>query len=237
MIHHFDIEIAKNYGVNVAIFLSNLEFWIRKNIANRVHFHDATFWTYNSQPAFLELFPYWSIQTLKTIISTCSEEGLIHKGNYNEKKYDKTNWYALTEKGLMLFNGLKDVHDKAVIEKNSNKINISGNQPMDQLKSTDGSVEINRPIPDCFTDLKPDKNKSFYVDQKKNKPVDNSKPPQVNPPYEPDRQMKNEYKAIQEHELRKKKELEMRRFSDEPFTKEQWQRNKNAIRSIKEMLS
>ncbi len=154
MQHFFDISIAKKYDVNVAIFLNNLAFWIKNNVANRTNFHDDNFWTFNSQPALLIHFPYWSQQTLKTTIKHCIENDLIIIGNFNKKKYDKTSWYALTEKGLSLYNCLKDELIIARNEKNSNKINIGENQPMHRLKSTDGQVKINRPIPDNNPDIK-----------------------------------------------------------------------------------
>jgi hypothetical protein len=173
MQHSFDISIATKYGVNVAIFLNNIAFWIQKNIANRVHEYNGTFWTYNSQPAFLEIFPYWTIQNLKTVIKDCIKNNLILIDNFNEQKYDKTSWYCLSEKGLSLFNGLKESHDKAILEKNINKINIGENQPINKLKLTDGQVGINRPIPDSNTDNKPDR------EHARKKPVrlfDNFKP-------------------------------------------------------------
>lgn len=60
MIHNFDINIAEKYGINAAIILQNMYYWIEKNRANEKHFHDGYYWTYNSLKAFEELFPYMS---------------------------------------------------------------------------------------------------------------------------------------------------------------------------------
>ena len=54
MNHSFDIEIAKKYSVDEAIFLNHIAFWIQKNIANKKHFHEGQYWTYSSYPAFLD---------------------------------------------------------------------------------------------------------------------------------------------------------------------------------------
>jgi len=146
-----------------------MAFWIRSNVANRTNFHEENFWTFNSQPALLIHFPYWSLQTLKTTIKICVDNDLISIGNFNKKKYDKTSWYSLTEKGLNLFPCLKDELIKGVNEKNSNKINIGENQPMDKLKLTDGQVKINRPIPDNKPDNKQDRERG--AERKKRVPL------------------------------------------------------------------
>ena len=58
MIHSFDIEVAKKYGITEAILLNNINFWIEKNKANEINFYDGYYWTFNSKKAFSELFPY-----------------------------------------------------------------------------------------------------------------------------------------------------------------------------------
>jgi len=143
MNHSFDVEIAKKYGVNVATFLENIAFWINHNIANKQHFYNDMVWTYNTQDAFTLLFPYWSRQNIRTIVNKCLSENLIIiTSKHNKKKYDKTTWFALTEKGLSLF---PHVHE--------NYKSLGWNQPKDWLESTKGLVGINQPIPDINTDV------------------------------------------------------------------------------------
>ena len=126
MNHSFDVEIAKKYGVNVATFLENIAFWINHNIANKQHFYNDMVWTYNTQDAFTLLFPYWSRQNIRTIVNKCLSENLIIiTSKHNKKKYDKTTWFALTEKGLSLF---PHVHE--------NYKSLGWNQPKDWLEST-----------------------------------------------------------------------------------------------------
>ena len=159
MNHSFDIEIARTYSVDIAIFLNNIAFWLIKNIANRKHFHDGTYWTYNTQNAFLEIFPYWSRQSLRRIINSCIEKELMIEGNYNDFKYDQTKWYALTSKGLELFKiEIPEEPAPSLIGWNQPMAPslIGWNQPMEWLESTNGMVGINQPIPDTTTDTKTD---------------------------------------------------------------------------------
>ena len=93
--HHFVVEIAEIVGIEKAIILYNLDYWIQKNVANNVNFIDGKYWTYNSIEAFGELFPYLKKSTLKRTLSQLKNEGYILVENHNENKWDKTNWYAL----------------------------------------------------------------------------------------------------------------------------------------------
>lgn len=97
--HCFEVEIAEKYGILEAILLNYFRFWIQKNEANNVHYHDGKYWTYNSIKAFCEMFPYASKKMIERAINHLIEEGLLVTGNYNKSAYDRTKWYALTENG------------------------------------------------------------------------------------------------------------------------------------------
>lgn len=102
MQHHFNVEVATKYGVHSAILLDNLYYWIEKNRANGIHYHDGQYWTYNSKKALSELFPYLSEKQVRTALEILKNDGIIITGNYNEVKLDRTLWYAITKKGYEL---------------------------------------------------------------------------------------------------------------------------------------
>ena len=108
MIHIFDTEIAVKYGVNAAVLLQNIGFWIKQNEANETNFYDGTYWTYNSRRAYRELFPYMSERQIDTAFRKLIDDGLVITGNYNKVAYDRTLWYALTQKGkcILHFDGM-----------------------------------------------------------------------------------------------------------------------------------
>lgn len=101
--HSFNVEIAERYGVYDAIILKNILFWVMKNKENGKHRHDGKYWTYNSVSAFSKLFPYFSEKQIRSILSRLERNGLIVSGNYNTSAYDRTKWYALTDKALELY--------------------------------------------------------------------------------------------------------------------------------------
>lgn len=87
---------ANQYGVDGAIMLYHIRYWVAKNEANDKNYYDEKYWTYNTQSAFAQLFPFWSARKVGRILTKLEENGAIHSGNYNEKKYDRTKWFTLT---------------------------------------------------------------------------------------------------------------------------------------------
>lgn len=140
MHHSFDISIAEKYSVNVAIFLNNMAYWVKHNMANNRHHYDGIYWTYNSVRAYSTHFPYWSDKQVRTIIEHCISHGLIVKGNYNENKYDQTQWYGFTDLGHKLLN-----------------LTILPNGQMDSTEWANGFDQKGKPIPDNKPDIKPNK--------------------------------------------------------------------------------
>ena len=109
--HLFEVEDAKKYGVDKAIILSNLRFWLDKNKANKSNVFDGYYWTYNSAKAFSELFPYWSANKIQKTLKQMEMEGLIKSGCYNNSGYDRKKWYT-TSDYLIQPNGSIDSADQ-----------------------------------------------------------------------------------------------------------------------------
>ena len=101
--YHFNTEAARLYGVNEAIFLHSLAFWVEKNRANGKHLHDGRYWTYNTQEAFAELFPFWTKRQIERIIASCNDQKAILIDNFNSDKTNRTKWYALTDAAMNIY--------------------------------------------------------------------------------------------------------------------------------------
>lgn len=130
MEHSFDTDIAQEYGIQCAILLRHLYFWIEKNKANERHYYDDSYWTYSSVKALTELFPYMSKNTIVRSIQKLVDDGLIIEGNFNKSSYDRTKWYALTDLGY------------SICEKS--EIHLP--------KFRNGNTQSQKPIPDILTD-------------------------------------------------------------------------------------
>lgn len=132
MNHSFNTKIAEKFGVDGAIIIENLKFWIDKNKANKKHFYDNDYWTYNSTRAFTELFPYWTQRQIERILKNLEKEGAIKTGNYNKVGYDRTKWYGITQT-------VKSIY---------------ANGEMEITKHVNGITQTVGPIPYINTDIK-----------------------------------------------------------------------------------
>lgn len=101
MEHHFNVEEAQKYGIECAILYYNIRFWINKNKANKKHFYNDRYWTYNSSKAFSELFPYMSSSQIARHLRKLESLGLIISDNFNPNPYDKTKWYSINENSIV----------------------------------------------------------------------------------------------------------------------------------------
>ena len=123
MTYIFDADIASLFGVDEAIMIQNLSFWIMKNEANGKHFHEGRFWTYNSVEAFTKLFPFWTARQIRRILQSLIDKGVVVTGNFNTSAYDRTTWYAFGDSFLR--NGkihLPKAEDGSLEKVNSNNI-------------------------------------------------------------------------------------------------------------------
>ena len=101
--YHFNGELAQKYGVNEAVFLHALAFWVAKNQANGKHLHDGRTWTYNTRAAWVKLFPFWTAKQIRRITDHLVEEKAVLTGNFSEDKADRTLWYALADPILEVY--------------------------------------------------------------------------------------------------------------------------------------
>lgn len=99
----FNVEAARRYGVDAAIFLHSLAFWVEKNRANSRHFHAGRYWSYNTQKALAELFPFWTRRQIERIITHCKDEGALLTGRWSEDQTDRTTWYALSDEAMRFY--------------------------------------------------------------------------------------------------------------------------------------
>ena len=100
MEHSFNVQFAQKYGIEEAIIVQNFYFWLRKNIANEKHLHDGRYWTYNSNNAFTQLFPYINKTKIFRVLKHLEECDIILKDNFNTSVWDKTLWYSFSDHGL-----------------------------------------------------------------------------------------------------------------------------------------
>ena len=139
MDHSFNIDYAELYGIEEAIILENIAFWIKKNETNNKNFYDGYTWTYNSAESFNKLFPYITPSKIRRCLLKLEELEVLKSGNYNKVNYDKTKWYTIINVEVSTFYKLKN-----------------GNYKMENgLYNLENRTEqIVEPIPDINTNIK-----------------------------------------------------------------------------------
>ncbi|MEG1858483.1 MAG: hypothetical protein RR216_07045, partial [Pseudoflavonifractor sp.] len=76
----FKPEIAEKYGVNEAIFLHSLSFWVIKNWSNNQNCHNGKYWSYDTYRDIAKRFPFWTARQVERIVASCEAQGAILVG-------------------------------------------------------------------------------------------------------------------------------------------------------------
>ena len=139
MEHQFNVELATKVGVEKAVIIHNMYFWINHNAKNKKNVYDGSVWTYNSSSAFGKLFPYLKDRTISRYLLELEKDGYLKTGNYNDNTFDKTKWYSFTDDFLEELKNIGfDIED----------ILISQNMYTDTHKMANRSTDNGEPIPD-----------------------------------------------------------------------------------------
>lgn len=139
MEHQFNVELATKVGVEKAVIIHNMYFWINHNAKNKKNVYDGSVWTYNSSSAFGKLFPYLKDRTISRYLLELEKDGYLKTGNYNDNTFDKTKWYSFTDNFLEELKNIGfDIED----------ILISQNMYTDSHKMANRSTDNGGPIPD-----------------------------------------------------------------------------------------
>ena len=179
MNHSFNVDIAKKYGIESAVLLENIMFWVEKNKATKSNMINGQFWVYTTQEAFTELFPYMSKSTVRRALKTLIDDGVLNVGNFNTKGFDRTRWYTLTPHGYSLFKMNHDKKDNAPCAQNDTS-DKQGDTEDKQSESHDQPHVFNLAhpcaqneptIPIIKEDIKEKQNKSMSFSKNKNDPA------------------------------------------------------------------
>lgn len=106
-------ELAVNIGLNEAIVLQQLHYWLQKSTKIK----DGKAWVYNSVREWQEQFPFWSADTVRRSLNKLMRDGIVVKGKYNKVSFDKTIWYTIDYDALdkkIKYGGAKSIYAKCI---------------------------------------------------------------------------------------------------------------------------
>jgi hypothetical protein len=97
-------SLAQAIGVNEAIVLQQIHYWLRnfervetrKPIAERTHYRAGRWWVWNTMADWqADNFPFWSLRTVERTVASLYEKGLLISEAFNPEKYNHTRWYSI----------------------------------------------------------------------------------------------------------------------------------------------
>ncbi|NUK31018.1 DnaD domain protein [Parageobacillus sp. VR-IP] len=157
-------SLAAEIGLNEAIILQQLHYWLQES----TNIHDGYKWVYNTYEEWREQFPFWSISTIRRIITKLEEKGLIIVGNFNKSKIDKTKWYRIDYEKLTQLEQRTAQYDASTVqnEQSTDEIDSPSVQNEQSICSnwTDDLLNLNRPIPEITTENTTEINKEVVVE-------------------------------------------------------------------------
>jgi hypothetical protein len=139
--HGFDSDVAEEHGVAAALLIHHFQFWIRGNLAHDRNMKEGRTWSFGTVDGLAKIYPYLTRKQVRVALEHLLEVGILMKGNFNPKAYDRTCWYAFVDQDMWV---------------NPLKSNICPPGPMDLPSGANGFALQGQPIPDTKTDTKKD---------------------------------------------------------------------------------
>ena len=106
-------KLEKTFSYKKSLFISKLHYWLNK-CGRNIEDSEAK-WIYNTIKDWAEQFN-WSLSTLKRIVYSLEEEGIIISKKINARKWNHTKWYSIDYNKLNSFlnvdKELRDCSDK-----------------------------------------------------------------------------------------------------------------------------
>lgn len=91
-----DRVLATILGLNEAIVLQQVHYWLVNNEKNNINFKNGRYWTFNSMKKWREeTFPFLGMDALRRAFGNLEKKGILITGNFNQKGYDRTKWYTI----------------------------------------------------------------------------------------------------------------------------------------------
>lgn len=93
-----DQDLATVIGLNEAIVLQQLNYWLHSKSAKKIN---DKWWIYNTYENWKKQnFPFWSVATIRRTFSSLEKKEVVVSANFNRAGFDKTKWYSIDETKL-----------------------------------------------------------------------------------------------------------------------------------------
>ena len=158
-----DKYLATLLGLNEALILQQVHYWLEINKKNNRNYHKDRHWTYNTIEEWQEEFPFWSAATVKRTFKKLRESKLIITDNFNLYQMDRTLWYTINYEELerrMIECGqdrkqtIPSTEGAPEDRKGQNNPTMGSNGIMDQEENVQmDQVKLTPPLPETSTEI------------------------------------------------------------------------------------
>lgn len=155
----FHPYVAKTLGLNEAIFLQQLHYWLNR----KPHIVEEKGWIYNPYKTWQEQLCFMSESTIKRTVKNLVDKGIVITSNFNKMKFDRTLWYSID------YDKLDEYVNATTIESKCIEDSVIEEQPLVQIDTME-NVTMTQPIPSINTSITTSTNniKDIYVEEEKN---------------------------------------------------------------------
>lgn len=92
-------SLAVSLGLNEAIVLQQLHYWITENERQKrhaTHYKEGKWWTNGSYDYWQKNnFQWWSVSTIRNIFKGLEDKGIVVSKRFNQQHHDQTKWYTI----------------------------------------------------------------------------------------------------------------------------------------------
>lgn len=154
-----DRTLAKAIGLNEAIILQQIHYWLKINEAKKQNFYDGRYWTYNSISEWHKNdFSFWSEKTVARAFSKLEELNILIAGNYNADRRDRTKWYSIDYEILEQLVSVQMQKDKMTECKQTNCPNAN------TQKDSMHVPFLTEPLPETSSETSSEINQSYLIE-------------------------------------------------------------------------
>lgn len=99
-------EYCIKYGVDEAILIQKLAFWIRFNQDKNEAFEDGFTWTFQTREFWAKSLPFWTEKVILRITKSLEKKGLIKMEKRRAFSGTHTLWYTIVDKSICADHGI-----------------------------------------------------------------------------------------------------------------------------------
>jgi len=109
----FNEDLAVLIGLEEAIVLQQIHYWLEINRKANKNFREGRYWTYNTQNDWLKDFKWMKLTTLKRVLAHLEKIGVVIAKKFNAGKWDHTKWYSIEYEMVKKLEEMAETPDKS----------------------------------------------------------------------------------------------------------------------------